>query len=173
MSQDVLLVLIPALIALVGTLITVYISVRQQRQQSHQEGGKPYTADQQAAYKALWDELEEVHVMMRTQSSALLKYNTALSQVNGFILKNAPYLDNDDQRLANQYLDALKRITEIVNAHYTQNPDSQAAGDWGKTDTFAAPAMREFTPEEQAVVKQMEDARQKILDKCRRILKRV
>jgi hypothetical protein len=171
MSQELLLVLIPALIALGGTLFTVYFTVRQQRQQQKQDGSKPFTADQQAAYKGLWDKLEEVHVMMRTTDSALLKYNAALSEVNAFVLKNALYLDNDDQKLANQYLDSLKQITEIVNAHYTQNPESEAARTWSITETMAAPAMREFTPEEQAVIEKMETIRQKILEKCRRVLK--
>jgi hypothetical protein len=168
MSQELLLVVIPALIALVGTLLTLYIMSRQQRQQTQQEIRKPFTTDQQAAYKALWDELESVHILLRTDEAALKRYNDALAQVNAFLMKNALYLDDSDKTLANEYLASLKQMTEIVNKYSDSLP--QLARGWASTETFAFETVKKFEQEEQVVVKHMEETRRKILDKCRRVL---
>ncbi|NJR12966.1 hypothetical protein HC776_03740 [bacterium] len=119
--------------------------------------------------KRLWDLLEEIHLQFRTDESALNKYSTAITQVNSFLIKNALYLDEQDQNLARTYLTSLKALTEIVNKYRDDVP--QLAAGWDSTATFSTSMVQQFQQEEKAVVEALEGTRQQILDKCRRVLK--
>ncbi len=169
MSQEVLLVLIPALIALGGTLLTLYITMWSQRKQKQHDKGRQFTADQQAAYKSLWSVLEEIHLQFRTDEAALEKYGSAVTLVNSFLIKNAVYLDDEDQTLSHAYLGALKKLTEIVKDYSDEIP--QLVHGWASTSVFSMDMMKLFQEEERVVVEEMEATRKKILDKCRLILK--
>ncbi len=169
MNNELLIVIVPALIALVGVLVTIYFNSRQQRQQSRREDSQAFTAEKRAAYKQLWEELEQTNVSLRTGKLSLDKYDQAVQQVNSFILKQALFLDAEDQRVANQYLEALRQLAGIVEKYADQIPELQT--DWASTQRdIPVKALMQFHAEEQAAVSRLDELRNQIIDKCRQVL---
>src|SRR3982750_1927023 len=112
--SEVLKVAIPATIALIGTIITVFLSYRQWRRQQDASRSATYVTERQSAYKQLWLKLEEVHLKLRTDDVNETEFRALVLDVNSYILRNSLYLDDDDRELSNEYLRGLRRMKEIV-----------------------------------------------------------
>lgn len=116
MSESTLQAVIPALIALVGTLLTVLVGLWQWRKQSSLQHSSQFVSDQQAAYKALWEKLEDAHIKLRVDNSSTANYKSFVQDVNSFILKQSLYLEQEDQTLANNYLQQLQDFAQYVQS---------------------------------------------------------
>lgn len=166
--NELLLVIGPALIALLCSLVTVYVTMWLHRRVTRREISKPFMRDRQAAYKALWDNLERVHTLFRTEGVTLDKYDDAFRGVNIFMVENALYLDDDEQEAVNLYLIDLRRLREILNKYDGLIP--QLFHECGITAAIDTRAIQKFHAEEQQAVEDLEKARRQILEKCRFVL---
>lgn len=116
-NNDILKALIPATLALIGTLIVVFFGYRQWKKQYENTRYGEYLKDKQTAYKELWEKLEEVHLKLRTEYIEKPDFNNLLLDVNSYILKKQLFLEKDDQALVNQYLKTVYELTEAIKIH--------------------------------------------------------
>jgi hypothetical protein len=162
MSDSTIQAIVPALIALLGTLLTIGFGYWQWRKQNQsQRGTTPFNADKQAAYKGLWEKLEEAHVKVRVENTNATDYKKVVQDINGFILKQALYLDEADRTLANTYLSKLQEFSDFVQS--SQNESMKET--WAITSEFPAEmtdAIRSY--------QEMEAARNQLLERCRKVL---
>ena len=112
--QDLLSSGVPAIIALVGTIMTAAIGYNQWKRQHDTTLTNTYTTERQAAYKELWTKLEEVHVKVRINDVTQQDFDKLLNDVNSFVMKHSLYLSHEDQILANTYLEAVYKFTKLV-----------------------------------------------------------
>jgi hypothetical protein len=104
----------PALIALIGTLIVVLFGYRQWRKQQEITRYGNFITEKQNAYKGLWEKLEEVHVKLRSKDVSQKEYKKCLLNINSYVLKQNLYIDETDKNLANEYLDSLYKLKELI-----------------------------------------------------------
>ncbi|MBZ0290569.1 MAG: hypothetical protein K8I30_23295 [Anaerolineae bacterium] len=161
MSDSTIQAIVPALIALLGTLLTIAVGVWQWRRQNQAQRADPFKADKQAAYKALWDKLEDAHVKIRVENTDTADYKKVVQDINGFMLKQALYLDEADRILANTYLKNLQAFSDFVQSSANESLKET----WADTGAFPP----EMTNAVRAY-QQMEAARNQILERCRKVL---
>lgn len=161
MSDNTVQAIVPALIALLGTLLTIAVGVWQWRKQTQSQRTRPFAADKQAAYKALWEKLEEAHVKIRVENTNAADFKKAVQDINGFILKQSLYLDENDRALANTYLSKLQAFSNFV-----QSSENEILKEtWADTGAFPP----EMTNAIRAY-QEMESVRNQILERCRKVL---
>jgi hypothetical protein len=112
--NEYLKIILPGSIALIGTIITIFIGYRQWKRQQESSRYASFVTEKQSAYKGLWEKLEEVHIKVRSEDVQISEFNNLLRDINSYILKHSLYLDREDQILSNQYLKDLYRFKEIV-----------------------------------------------------------
>jgi hypothetical protein len=122
-------VLIPALIGLIGTLLTILVGVWQWRKQQQQTRTVAFTSERQTAYTTLWEKLEAVHVRLRTSAGDEAIIRPLVQDVNAFILQHRLHLDSQDHQLANEYLNALQAYDQAIRAQ----SDPALKADWEDT----------------------------------------
>jgi hypothetical protein len=105
--NDLAKIALPASIALLGTLGGLLFAYRQSRRRGRDEAESAYNADKRAAYKTLWERLEDVHGYARGLSIDKLRFDTMLRDVNLQMLRAEVYLAPDERRLVNGYLEHL------------------------------------------------------------------
>jgi hypothetical protein len=161
MSDSTVQAIIPALIALLGTLLTIAVGIWQWRKQTQSQHTNPFNADKQAAYKALWENLEAAHVKVRVENTNAADYKKIVQDINSFILKQSLYLDEADRTLANTYLNKLHEFSNFVQSSANESLKET----WADTGAFP--------PEMTGAVRayqEMEAARNQILERCRKVL---
>jgi hypothetical protein len=107
---------VPALVALVGTVVAVLIGYRQWRIQQDSNRVSEYRSQKQQMYKELWGKLEDVHIRLRITVVGGDEFRLLVQDINSYILKGGLYLEKDDQRLVNQYLSQVREFTNMVAA---------------------------------------------------------
>jgi hypothetical protein len=112
--NDVLKNAVPALVALIGTVLAILIGYRQWKRQQETTRESEFRTQKQQTYKELWEMLEDVHVRLRTEVVESDEFSSLIRGVNSYILKRGLYLENDDQALANQYLAKVREFTNQV-----------------------------------------------------------
>lgn len=116
---------VPAIIALVGTILVALLGYRQWKRQQDATRSGGFQSQKQQTYKELWDKLENIHVRLRTETVGNEDFRSLVRDVNSYILKNGLYLENDDQQLADQYLSKVREFTNLVAA--SNSPDAKIA----------------------------------------------
>jgi hypothetical protein len=105
--SDTLKVVLPALLALAGTLVGLYIAHRRWKRERADSHSAEYSKERRAFYLALWEKVEKVHVDMRIELVTQDEFTSKLKAINALILTNGIYLDRGDQKLVNDYLTSL------------------------------------------------------------------
>lgn len=166
MSDETLNAIIPALIALIGTLITVIIGVWQFRSNKKTERSQRYTQQQQDAYGGLWEKLEAVHIQLRVDRVNSDQHKQLVQDVNSYILKNAIYLDDEDHKIANQYLTQLRDYEQMI-----RSMDDDAMGEaWDSTAADIPVSTAENLQQFKLATEKLNAYRQQILEKCRKVM---
>lgn len=74
-------------------------------------------ADARAAiYKALWGKIEELHILVRINDLDRQVFDKNLQDLNIFTIRHSLDIDEEDKKLANDYLQMLYRLKELVIA---------------------------------------------------------
>jgi len=132
--------MLPALIGVFGTAITVFFGYRQWKRQQKTAREESFNADRKAAYKALWDLIETFNVGLRT-SGAADKASERIVELNAFLLKSGLYIQPDHCDLARQYSTALSRLDSLIRG----SRDSKLRGAWSRTaDPLPPDAVERF-----------------------------
>jgi hypothetical protein len=109
-------ILIPAIIALLGTGLTVFIAFRQWKKQAEVTQRADYLKDKQIIYKELWEKFEDIHIKLRVESVNKSEFQKLVQDTNSFIRKKQLFLEEKDRELANKYLHSIRNFTEIVRS---------------------------------------------------------
>jgi hypothetical protein len=162
---ETLKVVIPACIALVGTIITVVIGYRQWKRQQDASRYGTFITKKHSAYQELWEKLEEVHIKLRTEEVGLNEFKDLLREVNSYILKHSLYLEEEDRSLSNQYLKAVYGLKKIV----------MASGDEGAEEAMITTAniplrVTQNAKEIRRAVSEVEEIRNSIITRFRKIV---
>jgi hypothetical protein len=164
--KDVLKTAIPALIALIGTVLAVLIGYRQWKRQQDTSRENDFRTQKQQTYKDLWEKLEDVHVRLRTEVVGGDEFHSLVRDVNSFILKHGLYLEEEDQTLANEYLSKVRDFTNLVAAC-----DSEDAKSALSATARIPPAVVRFAQESGRVQAEVNQIREELLVRYRKILR--
>src|SRR5687768_11420313 len=115
MSNESLVAIIVALIALIGTLAGIAVNYRQWRQDRNAERSKKYGAERRETYKTLWDQVEALNASLRRNKIDETQFTELVADLNEFMLRKSAYLDDNDQSLTNKYIIKAKQFHDIVS----------------------------------------------------------
>ena len=164
--KDMLKVILPALIALIGTLVVALIGYRQWRRQQTNAREDEFRKQQREAYKGLWDKLEDVHVKLRVDTVPKEDFRAMTRDVNTYILKNNLHLETEDRELANQYLDRVRKFVEIVESSGVE----AAMQTLENTGILTADVCRNIRELDESQT-DMEKIREALIERYRKVLK--
>jgi hypothetical protein len=114
--NDIAKVALPATIALLGTLGGLFFAYRQSRRRFREEAESAFNAEKRAAYKTLWERLEDAHAYARSLSVERPRFDTMIREVNLQMLRTEVYLAADERDLVNRYLQHLVKLGTSATA---------------------------------------------------------
>lgn len=163
--SEYLKIILPALIALIGTIIAIMVGYRQWKHQQDASRYGSFATEKQTAYKTLWEKLEEVHITLRTEEVSRSDFKRLVLGVNTFILKNSLYLEEQDRDLSNQYLQAVRKLKEAIAS--SQNERAEEAME---TSAAIAKDVIETAQQVKASVNEVDLIRNSIIERFRKIV---
>lgn len=105
---------VPAIIALIGTILVALVGYRQWKRQQEATRTSDFRLERQKAYKELWEKLEGIHIRLRRFDVEKEQFRSLVRDMNEYILQHGLYLEKDDRRLANDYLAKVQELTSLV-----------------------------------------------------------
>jgi hypothetical protein len=69
---------------------------------------------QASIYKSLWSKIEELHILVRIQDLDRQAFDKNVQELNIFTIRNSLDIDEEDQKVANQYLQTLYKLKALV-----------------------------------------------------------
>jgi hypothetical protein len=106
--------ILPALIALAGTLGVAYIGYRQWKKDRSATHTDDYLKARREAYKAAWEKLEAAHLYVRSEKFERATFNELMRDVNSHLMKVGLYLESGEKSRVNEYLNALRGLGEVL-----------------------------------------------------------
>jgi ABC-type multidrug transport system fused ATPase/permease subunit len=149
---------LPAVLGLVGTIITVLVTVYLARRQARRTRQQQYGDKSSTVYDELWERLEGIHIAIRTERFDEERLSDRLRELNSFILAKSIYLDDEDRALANDYIHKVKRFGDTVQLH-GRDQDKQRLNETGAMNPDA---IRDVLAQEEAAMSVRERIRTKI-----------
>ena len=143
--MDLLKILIPAVLALAGTIAGIVFAQRRWSAERASAKSADFARERREAYKQLWALLEETHMKIRGALDLPQDWHGMLAALNAFILKADVYLEPDIHQLANDYVDGLRHLRETIDKYGSEVEsigfaDSRAAS---PALTYTATAIRD------------------------------
>ena len=129
MLGNVVIVIIPAVLAFVAAILGSLLAYRQWKGQRGVEKGKSFDEDRASAYKELWSRLEAIHAKLRTVEVRDDEFDGAVRDLNAFILGSEIYFDPGIRARTRAYLEAVRRFAAIIKS---EPPELQR--DFARTD---------------------------------------
>lgn len=163
--DEVIKTAIPALIAFLGTLLTILIGYRQWKSQRDLTRSQKFQGDRELAYRQLWEKLEDVHLKARTDSVGKREFDALVKDVNAYILKNSLYIEKIDSKLSIEYLDSVWKLSQLV----AKSKDKRVKNEWTITGPLPADTLDEYK-ELQAAWKVADESRDKVVSRFQSIL---
>ena len=117
--------IITALIAFVGTVLGIVITYRKWRKEQNAKRFDQFEMDKQAAYKKLWTEVEDFNIKVRLERVTSREFSNNLQNLNSFLLKSGIYIDEEDMKVANEYVSSIFNFQKVVKG--LNNPEADAA----------------------------------------------
>lgn len=128
--QELLKDVVPALLALTGALVAAILAHRRWGKEPQRSAESAYEDAKRAAYKTLWDRLEEVNLALREDSGNNSSLFESLKQINTLFIRNSVYLDEADHALVVRYVEALHRWRSAVYTSGDEDVVSAFAKTW-------------------------------------------
>jgi hypothetical protein len=167
--MDRLQILLPALIGLLGTLIVALLGYRQWRRKHALERAGSVIPEKQAAYKTIWNKLEDVHLFVRSEPYNRERFLELVRIVNIEMMRSGLLLEGGEKALVNDYLQALEALAMTLESD---------AGDEARREvrdtlysTGALPAgVAEHAAELQNAYQEVERRREILIQRFRRAI---
>jgi len=153
-------------LGLTGTLAVAALGYWQWRRT--QRSGS-YLQDRTAAYKEVWDALEEINLYVRRGQFDKERFDALVREANTRIIKHGLHVAEKDRDLAAAYMRALEAVGEVlsqpgVDVAFKQVQDDMAVTASGKLlPTGMADVYRD-------AIQEMERSRKRVIDSFRRMI---
>ena len=119
--SDLIKVAIPGTITLLVAVVGALIAYRKWKVEQERSRTADFRESQKAAYKELWDRVEDVHVQIRTKEMTRAEFSTLVRDVNSFLLKREIYFDDDLRGLVNEYLTTVFQLKTALEKEESSN----------------------------------------------------
>lgn len=120
--------ILPALIALAGTLIVCTLGYRQWRRNHAMTRYGSFLSERLQAYKTSWEMMEEVHTYVRSEQFQESRFNELVRALNMHLIRVGLHLDHGEKERINAYVKALEQLGRALL-------DDRAAA--AKSETYA------------------------------------
>jgi len=114
MNDDLLKVLVPAAIGLLGTVLGLWLGHRRWASELGMNKRRAFDFRRHQAYLQLWDIVESAHIKIRGSLPTPAEIAELDRQINAFRMRNDPFIDADDAALSNRYFNGIVRLAEEV-----------------------------------------------------------
>jgi hypothetical protein len=122
-------IVLPALVALIGTLVVAFVGYRQWKRQHFLARAGAVWSEKQLAYKVIWRKLEDVHLFIRSQAFDRNRYLELVRKVNIEMMRSGLLLERGEARIVNEYLSSMEAfascLDEIEDAESTRERVSE------------------------------------------------
>jgi hypothetical protein len=105
---ELLKTILPACIALVGTILVAIVGYRQWKRQQELARYGSFLSERQSAYKRLWERLEAAHLYVRTEAFEREVFQELLRAANVHMIVEGLLLRDGEKERVNRYLQALE-----------------------------------------------------------------
>lgn len=112
--HDVVTIIVPGILALAGVLTAALLAHGRWRRERASANSDAYHNARREAYKVLWEKLEAINLSLREQRGRNPSLFAALKDVNTFFIRHSAYLEDEDQKLVNRYVEALHRWRSAI-----------------------------------------------------------
>jgi hypothetical protein len=113
-NEQIMKVLVPALLALFGTGFGLWLGQRRWSTELRMKKRRAFDARRYAAYEELWRIVESAHITIRTGRPETSEVHQLSEQVNAFRLQNAIFLEPLDSELSNRYFNSVVRLAKAI-----------------------------------------------------------
>ena len=113
--METLKTILPAVIALVGTLIVAFIGYRQWKGQQRSTGSAPLLAEKRQAYTAVWQKLEVAHLFIRSETFDRQRYLELVREVNMEMMQSGLLLEPGEKGVVNSYLVSMETLAKSLD----------------------------------------------------------
>lgn len=100
--------------AFMGALVTLTVAGLGYLQWRRTKRSGRYIEDREAAYKAVWHALEEIHLYVRTDQFDEPAFNALLTKANTLLLQHGLHISERDKQLARSYMAALRAFGRVL-----------------------------------------------------------
>ncbi len=100
--------------AAIGAVATVLVGLLGYRQWKRTKRSGSFIQDREAAYKSIWEALEEVHIYVRGQRYQQDEFDRLVREANTRLIRHALHIDESDRMLAAAYMDALAGVGRVL-----------------------------------------------------------
>jgi hypothetical protein len=112
--QDLLKTILPASIALIGTILVAIVGYRQWKRQQELARYGSFLSERQNAYKQLWEKLEAAHLYIRTEAFEKEVFQELMRAVNIHMITAGLLLKDGEKERVNRYLQALEALGQCL-----------------------------------------------------------
>ncbi len=158
---------LPALIALIGTAITAAVAYRQWQRQQRNQREETFRNDRVAAYKEIWDLVEQLHITLRRGPFDGSAVEMKISDLNAALLTKGLYIDQQHRIEIDRYVRGLERFNTLVRG----SGDPQLIGHWDSTAESLPPGSVEKAREIAEAHDETEWLRTTVVTHFREVLK--
>ena len=110
---------IKEVVGAIGAVVVGFLGLYQWRRTKR--SGR-FLEDREAAYKAIWDALEEVHLYVRSENFSDSAFDEHVRIANTLMIKHGLHISQQDNKLASEYMDALKAMGTVLAKMASDHP---------------------------------------------------
>jgi hypothetical protein len=114
LSDDLMRVLLPAAVGLLGTILGLWLGHWRWSSELRMTKRRAFDARRHAAYAELWNVVEGAHIVIRTARPDAKDVQKLEQEINVFCLRNAIVLDPADAKLSTGYFNAVVRLSNVI-----------------------------------------------------------
>jgi hypothetical protein len=100
-------------IGAVATLLVAYFGYRQWKRSARSGSFLP---DREAAYKAVWKALEDLHLYVRSGEFERTRFDQLVTEANTQLINHGLHVTAGDRQLAAAYMAALEKLARLLAA---------------------------------------------------------
>ena len=140
---ELLKTILPASIALVGTIVVATVGYRQWKRQQELARYGSFLAERQTAYKELWERLERAHLYVRPESFERDEFQELIRAVNIHMIAAGLLLKDGEKERVNRYLQALEALGRCLATAAAGRARDEARDSMYATGAFPPAVLQE------------------------------
>jgi hypothetical protein len=98
----------------IGALVTITVAVLGYLQWKRTKRSGRFIEDREAAYKAMWQALEEIHLYVRGGTFDQRTFDDLMRKANTLLIQHGLYVSEPDKYRTAEYMQALGRFGAVV-----------------------------------------------------------